>query len=162
MIRRPPRSTLFPYTTLFRSGHPLLAAGPDHRDAGVIGAAPDPLQLPSDMPRRPDGLGRVRPAHVQQRPVGQAPQVHPVYWAERRERRMPGRSFLRAVPGWLRADRLGWMVIALQLPVRADVCGPALPFQPVQRIILHCAQTTDCPPRRVLACLLPPPPPPRL
>src|SRR3712207_7902266 len=23
MIRRPPRSTLFPYTTLFRSGHPL-------------------------------------------------------------------------------------------------------------------------------------------
>src|SRR2546430_5041026 len=28
MIRRPPRSTLFPYTTLFRSGHPgALAAG---------------------------------------------------------------------------------------------------------------------------------------
>src|SRR2546427_5541723 len=24
MIRRPPRSTLFPYTTLFRSGRPLL------------------------------------------------------------------------------------------------------------------------------------------
>src|SRR2546430_3693961 len=24
MIRRPPRSTLFPYTTLFRSCHPLL------------------------------------------------------------------------------------------------------------------------------------------
>src|ERR1039457_4921745 len=24
MIRRPPRSTLFPYTTLFRSGQPLL------------------------------------------------------------------------------------------------------------------------------------------
>src|SRR3712207_6976045 len=30
MIRRPPRSTLFPYTTLFRSpGHPL-APGQDH------------------------------------------------------------------------------------------------------------------------------------
>src|SRR3712207_8620833 len=27
MIRRPPRSTLFPYTTLFRSGHPA-ARGP--------------------------------------------------------------------------------------------------------------------------------------
>src|SRR5256885_7450812 len=27
MIRRPPRSTLFPYTTLFRSGH--VGAGPD-------------------------------------------------------------------------------------------------------------------------------------
>src|SRR3712207_7989640 len=34
MIRRPPRSTLFPYTTLFRSGlllalHRQLGAGPD-------------------------------------------------------------------------------------------------------------------------------------
>src|SRR2546430_3744774 len=27
MIRRPPRSTLFPYTTLFRSGVELLAVG---------------------------------------------------------------------------------------------------------------------------------------
>src|SRR5256885_4591843 len=27
MIRRPPRSTLFPYTTLFRSGQPSLLAG---------------------------------------------------------------------------------------------------------------------------------------
>src|SRR3712207_8104434 len=26
MIRRPPRSTLFPYTTLFRSGHPQRLA----------------------------------------------------------------------------------------------------------------------------------------
>src|SRR6202012_5433751 len=32
MIRRPPRSTLFPYTTLFRSSH--------------LGAAPDPGGLP--------------------------------------------------------------------------------------------------------------------
>src|SRR5438067_4617706 len=28
MIRRPPRSTLFPYTTLFRSSFPRLTAGP--------------------------------------------------------------------------------------------------------------------------------------
>src|SRR3712207_8015351 len=27
MIRRPPRSTLFPYTTLFRSGHDAMAGG---------------------------------------------------------------------------------------------------------------------------------------
>src|SRR2546430_12581368 len=27
MIRRPPRSTLFPYTTLFRSGRPVLHLG---------------------------------------------------------------------------------------------------------------------------------------
>src|SRR5260221_10311845 len=31
MIRRPPRSTLFPYTTLFRSQH--VAASVGHRDA---------------------------------------------------------------------------------------------------------------------------------
>src|SRR3712207_7171994 len=31
MIRRPPRSTLFPYTTLFRSGPELPAAEADHR-----------------------------------------------------------------------------------------------------------------------------------
>src|SRR5258708_11772648 len=33
MIRRPPRSTLFPYTTLFRSHHRLAAA---HRDAARL------------------------------------------------------------------------------------------------------------------------------
>src|SRR5256885_6279949 len=30
MIRRPPRSTLFPYTTLFRSGHQRVAHGDQH------------------------------------------------------------------------------------------------------------------------------------
>src|SRR6478736_7975971 len=41
MIRRPPRSTLFPYTTLFRSGglraHPSLGGGPA-RPGGPVGA----------------------------------------------------------------------------------------------------------------------------
>src|SRR3712207_8211475 len=46
MIRRPPRSTLFPYTTLFRSKHadraePLVGVldhgGPRHRVADVVG-----------------------------------------------------------------------------------------------------------------------------
>src|SRR2546430_12115031 len=48
MIRRPPRSTLFPYTTLFRSEHPAthgffgdhvlgLAFGPDEKDRPSIG-----------------------------------------------------------------------------------------------------------------------------
>src|SRR3989442_7020492 len=36
MIRRPPRSTLFPYTTLFRSHN---GAHPDHRQREGIGAA---------------------------------------------------------------------------------------------------------------------------
>src|SRR3712207_8377254 len=41
MIRRPPRSTLFPYTTLFRSarGLPLPTAVRDHRSADA-GAEP--------------------------------------------------------------------------------------------------------------------------
>src|SRR3712207_9150629 len=42
MIRRPPRSTLFPYTTLFRStqvGLDVLAAGGNAADAAVAAAA---------------------------------------------------------------------------------------------------------------------------
>src|SRR2546430_5126759 len=34
MIRRPPRSTLFPYTTLFRSHDPLGRPGAPHHDRG--------------------------------------------------------------------------------------------------------------------------------
>src|SRR3712207_7386889 len=37
MIRRPPRSTLFPYTTLFRSGADLLAQLRDLVDEGDLG-----------------------------------------------------------------------------------------------------------------------------
>src|SRR5437667_6884674 len=42
MIRRPPRSTLFPYTTLFRSGRidrPLVGRLGDERHGQVIGLA---------------------------------------------------------------------------------------------------------------------------
>src|SRR5690625_6943384 len=43
MMRRPPRSTLFPYTTLFRSGHEISALGDAQRLphlllAGVLAA----------------------------------------------------------------------------------------------------------------------------
>src|SRR2546421_7985936 len=37
MIRRPPRSTLFPYTTLFRSHHEPDAARPHQREARLRG-----------------------------------------------------------------------------------------------------------------------------
>src|SRR3712207_8439839 len=46
MIRRPPRSTLFPYTTLFRSEHDLGA----HADGGADG-------LLGDLERELDGGG---------------------------------------------------------------------------------------------------------
>src|SRR2546430_3280758 len=38
MIRRPPRSTLFPYTTLFRSRRPALVHGTHHRLPGQLHA----------------------------------------------------------------------------------------------------------------------------
>src|SRR2546430_11241535 len=38
MIRRPPRSTLFPYTTLFRSHHPSRLGEPRQRLQGFLGA----------------------------------------------------------------------------------------------------------------------------
>src|SRR5256885_16378899 len=60
MIRRPPRSTLFPYTTLFRSllirrkGEPV---GPENAfgdDGGLAGRAVDPVDVHVDL-----GLGLV-------------------------------------------------------------------------------------------------------
>src|SRR2546422_6042047 len=39
MIRRPPRSTLFPYTTLFRSAHPVALALGEPRERGEEDAA---------------------------------------------------------------------------------------------------------------------------
>src|SRR2546427_8000813 len=63
MIRRPPRSTLFPYTTLFRSfleqqrllgGDPVILAGlpgSEMRDAGrVTPPPPAPAHPPSRIP----------------------------------------------------------------------------------------------------------------
>src|SRR2546430_10160027 len=56
MIRRPPRSTLFPYTTLFRSS---IASVKDHR-AGII------FQIALDWPKP---HVRVADAHVGFRPI---------------------------------------------------------------------------------------------
>src|SRR2546427_4968450 len=49
MIRRPPRSTLFPYTTLFRSAAAALVAGGGH---AMIRARTSP-RLPSPPPSSP-------------------------------------------------------------------------------------------------------------
>src|SRR3712207_7175814 len=40
MRRRPPRSTLMPYTTLFRSGRGASLRGGPRRDEEVVGAVP--------------------------------------------------------------------------------------------------------------------------
>src|SRR3712207_7552583 len=47
MIRRPPRSTLFPYTTLFRSGLAVEALRPV--EAGVRHRPADPTQVVDDV-----------------------------------------------------------------------------------------------------------------
>src|SRR3712207_7972328 len=69
MIRRPPRSTLFPYTTLFRSGHerPQLrrrtaraggtAAVFPHLDPGRQAAAAETTARPGGRPPRRRHLG---------------------------------------------------------------------------------------------------------
>src|ERR1041385_9269329 len=49
MIRRPPRSTLFPYTTLFRSGRGVIDADVKAEVSGVvfaIGSERDDVQAP--------------------------------------------------------------------------------------------------------------------
>src|SRR2546422_2052122 len=63
MIRRPPRSTLFPYTTLFRSVHPDVLD-----PASVFAVAePDPAlpvrrvrPVPAPLPARPALAGAAR------------------------------------------------------------------------------------------------------
>src|SRR2546422_6435454 len=56
MIRRPPRSTLFPYTTLFRS-HGHFAAGRLPRLAAVAGAL-------DDLSEPPARLRRIQPVRI--------------------------------------------------------------------------------------------------
>src|SRR5260370_2208782 len=56
MIRRPPRSTLFPYTTLFRSFQ-VVASGANAGSASElgVGSAGDDLELPDGLERDVDG-----------------------------------------------------------------------------------------------------------
>src|SRR3712207_6928225 len=62
MIRRPPRSTLFPYTTLFRSEGDDVAAGGEGTDCLGVGVVADG-DVPNDGGRRDVG------------PLGQQPHM---------------------------------------------------------------------------------------
>src|SRR2546422_2717364 len=55
MIRRPPRSTLFPYTTLFRSSCRILPPSPPPRNLAL-----PPVGIRSAIPCRALGLGSRR------------------------------------------------------------------------------------------------------
>src|SRR5258707_6416538 len=61
MIRRPPRSTLFPYTTLFRSPAP-----PEPRSHGQPPSS-SPLERPSSSPSEPEPRAPHAPASPQPR-----------------------------------------------------------------------------------------------
>src|SRR5256885_13530260 len=64
MIRRPPRSTLFPYTTLFRSCVALTGRRPSHgeaRERGAQGAEHCRLHQSMSHTPRPPGPARVHP-----------------------------------------------------------------------------------------------------
>src|SRR3712207_1044482 len=87
MIRRPPRSTLFPYTTLFRSAHVDRGRRPRGRAAvhgrSAVGHVPDhggprdPIPAGDEVRgRRGGGDDGVRRAH-EQRPAGQIGRAHP-------------------------------------------------------------------------------------
>src|SRR2546430_4082464 len=52
MIRRPPRSTLFPYTTLFRSAGGRILGGKQHRAAPL---SPEPQSLSQSKQREQHG-----------------------------------------------------------------------------------------------------------
>src|SRR3712207_7915535 len=65
MIRRPPRSTLFPYTTLFRSGHaPAGRRAAAERAVRPEGAGARQRRLAEQAARlhRPESRARGRPA----------------------------------------------------------------------------------------------------
>src|SRR2546423_1632230 len=113
MIRRPPRSTLFPYTTLFRSERTTGSARPrrgaEHsrtRDADA-GKSAAPGRLARGVERRPAGPARIHPAGRHARRSGRASRAHRVP-ARRAQRR-------RARPG----------------SGRREPTGPAIPEPPV-------------------------------
>src|SRR5256885_9050584 len=54
MIRRPPRSTLFPYTALFRSGNPWPP--PFERPTVMLMALEAPRNVVDQLAREPEGL----------------------------------------------------------------------------------------------------------
>src|SRR3984885_15713343 len=64
MIRRPPRSTLFPYTTLFRSRRPGGRAGGDRRAHPLVRGAAAPPEAARRAGRADRKSTRLNSSHV--------------------------------------------------------------------------------------------------
>src|SRR3712207_8382415 len=65
MIRRPPRSTLFPYTTLFRSGSPLRDEPASDWSLSFVGV--ESVVRTADLTHEPDDQLRVEQRIVKDR-----------------------------------------------------------------------------------------------
>src|SRR5687768_17885037 len=63
MLRRPPRSTLFPYTTLFRSLTAGAAAERQHRDCRVLADAWNEVEQPLIAPELDRKSTRLNSSH---------------------------------------------------------------------------------------------------
>src|SRR5258707_3611033 len=93
MIRRPPRSTLFPYTTLFRSGNPR------GKQKGVRNLGSD-VKLTLEVPVRLNEQGRARRGSTPER-NGRAHVSNPV------TPKIPISSFALTTKGKPTSDQLG-------------------------------------------------------
>src|SRR2546422_10955683 len=97
MIRRPPRSTLFPYTTLFRS-HPLEQLV--DIECGVVVIEPhhqskrDQVGLEWVHEAATEGIGGGRPAERGDDRVERLPGLPDLFYAERGDLRVLGRDGL--------------------------------------------------------------------
>src|SRR3712207_8525099 len=98
MIRRPPRSTLFPYTTLFRSdllalGRPLNVADRDRdpRARGELEA--DPLDVVDELRR----LGGAKDRKSTRLNSSHANISYAVFCLKKKKYKIPGRQRLRTV-----------------------------------------------------------------
>src|SRR5256885_15129704 len=67
MIRRPPRSTLFPYTTLFRSADAALVR---LRDVATDAAEPHLVLHPDERAGQPSDVGRLGREQVERDALG--------------------------------------------------------------------------------------------
>src|SRR2546425_8762732 len=103
MIRRPPRSTLFPYTTLFRSGQ--------HPRRGTRGAAARRAALAQQpRPHRARGAARL----PRRGPRGEAPPARPRAPLHRRPR-APARLLHRSEEHTSELQSLAYLVCRLLL-----------------------------------------------
>src|SRR3712207_8924437 len=83
MIRRPPRSTLFPYTTLFRS-EPETAGGADRVHEGPVLSAARPVRQRGSLP----AAGASRSARSRAQEIRQAVRILSLRRRDRKSTRL--------------------------------------------------------------------------